>query len=156
MADVTEVYVFLQEHCANTCVECGLLYNQFLIENRFNPGREVPCIAVPALSGSALEWKSPAQCVWDDDEFSQNELVLESKTAIRGIVEQHAPKARTFFTDVLNLQDAGIGELLADLKLMQTEKRDDPQRVHRIYERIESCRRKWPKTIMYASARRLY
>jgi len=125
-----------------------------LIENRFHIDNEAPCIAVPSPSGSALEWRTPAECVWDDAEFTRNELRLESKVAIRGIVEHHAPEAKAFFIDVLKLPDAGIDELLADLVLMQEKKRDDPKRVHRLYERIESCRRSYPKKITYASTRR--
>lgn len=102
---------------------------------------------MPSLTGSAIEWKTPSQCVWNDEEFSQNGLELESKTAIRRVVEQHAPAAKAFFTDVLKLPNAGVNELLADLALMEKENRDDPKRVHRLYERIESCRRYWPDTI---------
>ncbi|KAF1960437.1 putative heterokaryon incompatibility protein [Byssothecium circinans] len=134
MADVTEVYVFLQKHHATT----------------FRVNDQTACIAVPSLSGSTLEWKTPAQCVWDDEEFSQNELKLESKTAIRRTVEQHAPTAKAFFTDVLKLPNAGINELLADLALMQKRNPDDPKRVYRLYERIQSCRRSWPTTITKA------
>lgn len=125
-----------------------------LIENRFSVDDRTACIALPPLSGSALEWKTPAQCVWDDDEFSQNKLELESKTAIRRTVEQHAPTAKAFFTDVLQLPNAGIDELLADLALMQSKKRDDPKRVYRLYERIESHRRSWPKPITHVSTPR--
>ncbi|KAF2262892.1 hypothetical protein CC78DRAFT_605161 [Lojkania enalia] len=91
MAGVAEVYVFIQKHCANT----------------FSVGDQTACIAVPSTSGSGLEWKTRAQCVWDDDEFSQNELKLESKSAIRRTIEQHAPIAKAFFTDILNLPNAG-------------------------------------------------
>jgi hypothetical protein len=149
MADVAEVYVFLQKYSANMWVERSMLNEMLLIENRFSVDDKIACIAVPSSSGSALEWKTPAQCVWDDDEFSQNELELESKTPIRRTVEQHAPTAKAFFTDVLKVPNAGIDELLADLALMQKKKRDDPKRVHRLYERIESCRRRWPKTITH-------
>lgn len=89
--------------------------------------------------------------MWDDEEFSQNGLELESKTAIRRTIEQHASAAKAFFTDILKLPNAGIHELLADLALMQKKKRDDPKRVHRLYERIENCRRRWPDTIMHVS-----
>jgi hypothetical protein len=131
------------------------MFNEILlIKNRFSVNDKTPCIAIPSSSGSALEWKTPDQCVWCDDEFSQNELELESKTAIRRTVEQHAPTAKAFFTDVLKLPNAGIDELLADLALMQKKKRDDPKRVHRLYERIESCRRIWPKKIKHVSMRR--
>lgn len=85
--------------------------------------------------------------MWNDEEFSQNELKLESKTAICRIVEQHAPAAKAFFTDILKLPNAGVNELLADLALMQKENRDDPKRVHRLYERIGSYRRYSPDTI---------
>jgi hypothetical protein len=113
--------------------------------------KEVACVAIPSLSGSALTWKTPAQCVWDDNEFSQNNIKLESKIAIRPIVEQYMPAAKTFFTHILKLPNAGIHELLADLALMQSKNRCEPKRVHRIYERIESCRRTYSQTIMYAS-----
>lgn len=126
-----------------------MLNEMLLIENRFGIDDKIACIAVPSSSGSALEWKTPAQCVWDDDEFSQNELELESKTPIRRTVEQHAPTAKAFFTDVLKVPNAGINELLADLALMQKRKRNDPKRVYRLYERIESCHRRWPKTITH-------
>lgn len=85
--------------------------------------------------------------MWDDEEFSENGLELECKTAIRHTVEQHAPAAKAFFIDVLKLPNAGVDELLADLALMQKEHRDDPERVHRLYERIASCRRRWPNAI---------
>jgi hypothetical protein len=83
----------------------------------------------------------PAHCVWDDNEFSQNELQLESKTALRHLVEQYMPSTKNFFTQILRLQDADTHELLADLILMQTEKCNDPKRVYRIYERICTHRR---------------
>lgn len=89
--------------------------------------------------------------MWDDIEFSQNGLELESKTAIRRSVEEHAPSTKAFFTDVLKLPNAGLGELLADLALMQEQNRDDPKRVYRLYERIESCRRSRPKSIKQVS-----
>lgn len=131
-----------------------MLIKMLLIENRFSVDDQTACIAVPSLLGSALEWKTPAQCVWDDEEFSQNELELESKTAIRRTVEQHVPAAKAFFTNVLKLPDAGIDELLGDLAIMQKEKRDDPKRVYRLYERIESCRRRYLHTIRQVFAPR--
>lgn len=90
----------------------------------------------------------PTECVWDDSEFSQNELQLESKTALRRIVRENLPEAEDFFTRILRLQDAGIHELLADLELMQTGNRNDPERVYRLYERIETYRRYWEEDIM--------
>lgn len=151
MADVTEVYVYLQNHCADTCVGCSMLNGMLLIENRFSVDDTTACIAVPSLPGSVLEWKTPAQCVWDDNEFSQNELELQSKTAIRRNVEQHAPTAKAFFINVLQLQNAGIDELLADLALMQKKELDNPRRVHRLYERIASHCRSCPNTIRHVS-----
>jgi hypothetical protein len=87
--------------------------------------------------------------VWDDDEFSQNDIKLESKIALRRIVEQHMPAAKAFFTQILKLPNAGINELLADLALMQATSSYDSKRVDRIYERIESCRRTYPRKIRY-------
>lgn len=113
------------------------------------------CIAVPSSSGSSLDWKTPAQCVWDDREFSANELELESKTTIRRIVEEHAPTVKGFFTDILKLRDAGIEELLADLVLMQKTEDCEPGRVYRLYERIESCRRGRAQIITQVFAPRL-
>lgn len=121
-----------------------------LIINSFSVNDNVACIALP-LSGSVLQWITPAQCVWDDDEFSQNGLELESKTAIRRVVEHHAPTAKAFFINLLKLPNAGIDEMLADLALMQQQKRNDPTRVHRLYERIESYRRSYQGDIMHAS-----
>jgi hypothetical protein len=128
-----------------------MLVETSLIERRFNWDNTTRCIAVPSSSGSALKWKTPAQCVWGDDEFSQNELKLRSKTAIRRIIEQHAPKAKAFFTNILKLSNAGIDELLADLALMQKNNHNNPTRVHRLYESIECCRRSWPKKIRQVS-----
>jgi hypothetical protein len=127
------------------------LIDLLLIESRFSVDDETVCIAVPSLSGPGLEWKTPAQCVWDDEEFSQNEIELESKLAIRPILEDHMPTAKAFFTNVLKLSNAGIVELLDDLKLMQREERDDPRRVYRLYERIESCRRHYSYQIKHVS-----
>lgn len=126
-----------------------MLNEMLLIEHRFDVDNKTACIAVPSLSGPVLEWKTPAECVWDDDEFTKNELELESKTVIRRTVEQHAPTVKAFFTNVLRLPNAGIDELLADLALMQEKKRDDPERVYRLYERIDSCRRGWPILITH-------
>ena len=88
-----------------------------------------------------MEWKKPSECVWDDQEFSQNELQIRSKVAIRHIVERHFPTTKAFFTKILNLLDAGICELLLDLKLMQEHDCDEPDRVYRLYERIQNFRR---------------
>jgi hypothetical protein len=126
-----------------------MLSEMLLIGNRLRINTQSLCIALPSSSGSTLEWKTPAQCVWGDDEFSQNGLELESKSAIRRIVEQHVPRTKAFFTEVIQLPDAGIDELLGDLALMQKNKRDDSKRVYRLYERIESCRRSWPDKIKY-------
>jgi hypothetical protein len=135
-------------------VECGVLYDIVLTKNRGQVSYETPCIAVPSSSGSSVEWKSRSQCVWGDDEFSQNEIKLESRYAIRHIVERHAPETRRFFTDFLRLSDAGVTELLADLALMQKGNREDPKRVYRLYERIESYRRSALHLIKHVSARR--
>jgi hypothetical protein len=112
---------------------------------------EVACIAIPRQSESALTWKTPAQCVWDDDEFSQNNIKLESKIALLPIVDLHMPAAKMFFTQILRLPNAGINELLADLALMQATASYNSKRVNQIYERIESCRRTYPRKIKYVS-----
>lgn len=83
----------------------------------------------------------PSECVWDDSEFSQNELQLQSKIAMQQIIEQHAPAAASFFTAIIKLPNAGIDELLGDLKLLQRDGSDDSATVFRLYERIEVCRR---------------
>ncbi|KAK8912646.1 hypothetical protein VCV18_012325 [Metarhizium anisopliae] len=131
MAEVVDVYVFLQMHHATT-----------LNEN-------TRCIALPASSGSALEWKTPAQCVWDDDEFSQNGLELVSKTAVRSIIEHYAPTTKEFFTNILRLPNAGIYELLEDLALMQEAEHDIPEQVYQLYERVQTYRRSCPEAIVH-------
>ncbi|KAF2008954.1 putative heterokaryon incompatibility protein [Aaosphaeria arxii CBS 175.79] len=131
--DLTDIYVLIQEHCADT----------------FSADDKYPCIAIPSPSGTKFEWKSPSQCVWDDEEFSQNELILESKIAIHHIIEQYAPTAVPFFTKVLEIPNAGVAELLADLKLMQEQKRDEPKRVYLLYERISNYRRGFAGMIKY-------
>jgi hypothetical protein len=112
---------------------------------------KVACVAIPSRSKSALTWKTPAQCVWDDKEFSQNKIELKSKIALRPIVEQQMPAAKTFFTHVLKLPNAGIHELLADLALMQAKSCNDSKRIYQIYKRIESCRRTYSQPIMQVS-----
>jgi hypothetical protein len=47
------------------------------------------CVAIQSRSESALTWKTPARCVWDDNEFSRNEIKLESKITLRTIVGLH-------------------------------------------------------------------
>lgn len=133
-----------------------MLNEVLLIENRFRVDDRTAYIAVPSSSGSTLEWKTRAQCVWDDDEFSQNGLKLESKTAIRSIVERHLPIAKAFFIELLKLPNAGTHELLADLALMQKKKLDDSKRVYRLYERISSWRRAYPNMIKYVSIPRAW
>ena len=105
---------------------------------RINPGTRV--IAIPSESGS-LQWKTPSECIWDDSEFSQNGLQLQSKIAMRQITEQHDISVAMFFTSVVGLQNAGISELLDDLALMQQDGSDDTATVFRLYERIEVYRR---------------
>lgn len=80
-------------------------------------------------------------CVWDDSEFSQNELQLRSKIAMQKIIMQHAPAATSFFTSVIKLPNVGIDELLGDLRLLQQDGSDDSATVFRLYERIEVYRR---------------
>ncbi|USP80364.1 uncharacterized protein yc1106_07638 [Curvularia clavata] len=121
LAQVMEVYVFLQTYHPYTCD----------FDDRD------ACIAVPSMRESNLEWKMPAECVWGDREFSENELQLESKTALRSIVRENIPDAEDFFTRILMLPNAGINELLTDLVFMQTENRDDSKRVYQLYERIQ-------------------
>lgn len=126
-----------------------MLNGMLLTWRRFYINRQTACIAIPSLSGCALEWKTPSQCVWDDAEFSQNGLELNSKTAIRRTVEQFAPMAKAFFTDVLKLRNANIKELLTDLILTQKNKPNDTDTVYRLYERIETHRRSSRKAIMH-------
>jgi hypothetical protein len=112
---------------------------------------DVACVAIPSPSEPSLNWKTPAQCVWDDAEFSQNGIELKSKIALRPIVKQHMLAAEAFFTKILKLPNAGIEELLADLALMQgTSSRRNSKRIHRLHERIESCRRTYSRRIKYA------
>lgn len=115
--------------------------------NRFIVNDETACIAVLPKSGSILEWKTRLQCVWDDCEFSHYGLELESKTSIRQNIEQDSVVGKKFFTDVIKLRNAGLRELLDDLVLMQEQGRDDPDRVHRLYKRIESHRLQNPNII---------
>lgn len=63
LADVVEVYVFLQTFHINSCVECSSLNLKFLTENRVYAPQQIACIAVPSPSGPRLEWKMPSQCV---------------------------------------------------------------------------------------------
>lgn len=83
----------------------------------------------------------PSECVWDDSEFSQNELQLRSKIAMQQIITQHAPAATSFFTSIIKLPNAGIDELLGDLRLLQQDGSDDSATIFRLYERIEVYRR---------------
>lgn len=98
------------------------------------------CIALPSPSGG-LEWRKPSQCVWDDAEFVENGLELKSKVATRRVIERHAPSASLFFTNILRLPNAGIDELLADLRLLQEVGSDDTMTIFRLYERIQTYRR---------------
>ena len=95
----------------------------------------------------------PSQCVWDDEEFLRNDLVLESKFAIRKVVMEHMPAARIFFDYILHLPNAGVADILADLELMAKGNRDSPDRVHRLYGRLQALRRFLPSTIMYDHTR---
>jgi len=98
------------------------------------------CIAIPTENG-ALEWKTPSQCVWDDAEFTQNGLNLQSKVSMKKLIEQHTPNATHFFTDLLKIPDAGIDELLEDLRLLQQALSNDSKTVFLLYERIQThCR----------------
>jgi hypothetical protein len=83
----------------------------------------------------------PSQCVWRDTEFSENGLQLRSKLAMQPLIEYHAPDTSPFFTEILKLPDAGIHELLEDLKILQQESSDDVMLVFRLYERIQTHRR---------------
>jgi len=83
----------------------------------------------------------PSQCVWDDQEFSQNGLQLQSKVALRRIIEQHSPITTSFFTNILKLSNAGIDELLDDLQILQRNGSDNSMIIFRLYERIETYRR---------------
>lgn len=69
---------------------------------------------------------------------------------MRQIIEQHDPAVASFFTSVVRLPNAGIGELLGDLTLMQQDGSDDPATVFRLYERIEVYRRSSPDKIKCA------
>jgi hypothetical protein len=119
---------------------CKKIGYPVLTKNRTGFGDGSTSVAIP-LSESRVEWKSRSQCVWNDDAFSQIGLHLETKTAIQNVVEKYAPKLAVFFTDDLELPDAGICEMLDDLKLMQEQKRTDIERVHRLYRGIQSFSR---------------
>ncbi|OBT52528.1 hypothetical protein VE04_07127, partial [Pseudogymnoascus sp. 24MN13] len=123
MQAVSSVYEYLQVFCPAITID---------------PRSRI--IAIPSESGS-LEWKMPSECVWDDSEFSQNELQLRSKIAMEQIIKQHAPAAASFFTAIIKLPNAGIDELLSDLRLLQQDGSDDSATVFRLYERIEVYRR---------------
>jgi hypothetical protein len=87
--------------------------------------------------------------VWNDDEFSQHELQLESKMAIRDMIERNAPSSKKFFTECLKLPNAGINEMLGDLRIMQERKRSDIKRIHRLYGRIQSLHHIHAEEIKY-------
>ncbi|KAF2176591.1 hypothetical protein K469DRAFT_698364 [Zopfia rhizophila CBS 207.26] len=86
-------------------------------------------------------WKRPSECVWDDSEFTQNGLHLQSKTAIRRRLLSYVPRIEVFLTRILNLPNAGVRELLLDLEKLQREGSEDAATIFRIYERISGyCR----------------
>jgi hypothetical protein len=70
---------------------------------------------------------------------------------MRRVIEAHSPLTSLFFTNLLELPDAGINELLEDLKILQREKSNDSRTVFRLYERIETHRRNSAAKIMYVS-----
>jgi hypothetical protein len=119
-----------------------------LIERRSEIDGKIDFIAVP-VSESHIEWRSLAQCVWNDDEFSQHGLQLESKMAIQELIERNAPSAKEFFTECLKLPNAGINEMLGDLRVMQEQKRNDTKRIHQLYGRIESLHHIHAEEIKY-------
>ncbi|KAF2187468.1 hypothetical protein K469DRAFT_772048 [Zopfia rhizophila CBS 207.26] len=121
MSAVAAVYNYLQVHFGNSC----------------NVNNSSYCIAVPSPSGD-LEWRKPSQCVWDDAEFVENGLELKSKVAIRRIIERDAPSASLFFTNILKLPNAGINELLEELKVLQEDGSDNTMTIFRLYERIQT------------------
>jgi hypothetical protein len=122
-----------------------------LIEHRSDINGKIDFIAVP-VSESHLVWRSLAQCVWSDDEFSQHGLQLESKMAIRDMIERNAPSAKKFFTECLKLPNAGINEMLSGLRAMQEWKYNDIKRIHRLYESIQSLRHIHAEEIKYVLA----
>jgi hypothetical protein len=124
--------------------------HMLLISERCNIDASSLCIAVPTASGS-LEWKRPSQCVWEDHEFSQNGLKLQSKVTIKPIIEQHAPATTLFFTTILKLPNAGIDELLKDLQLLQETTSNDWKIVFLLYERIQTYCRSSTIKIKYIS-----
>ena len=111
-----------------------------LINNSLSIDSSSCCIAVPSTSGK-LQWKTPSECVWRDTEFSENGLQLRSKLAVQPLIDLHAPDTSPFFTNILKLPDAGIDELLGDLKMLQQESSDDVMLVFLFYERIQTHRR---------------
>jgi hypothetical protein len=119
-----------------------------LIEHRSDIDGKIDHIAVP-VSESRIEWRSLAQCVWNDDEFSQHGLQLESKMAIRDMIERNAPSAKKFFIKCLKLPNAGINEMLGGLRVMQERKSNDIKRINRLYGRIQSLRHIHAEEIKY-------
>jgi hypothetical protein len=107
------------------------------------------CIAIPT-ENSSLEWKKPSQCVWDDAEFTQNGLKLQSKVAMKHLIEKHTPDTTRFFTELLKIPNAGIDELLDDLKLLQQTQSNASKIVFRLYERIQTYCRSSAAKIKYA------
>ncbi|RFU23945.1 hypothetical protein B7463_g12390, partial [Scytalidium lignicola] len=153
IASSTEALAYLQQLRSNSSTTMQTVssvyeYLQYYFQRcAIDPGSHV--IAIPSALGS-LEWKTPSECVWDDSEFSQNELQLRSKIAMRQIIEQHAPIAILFFTTIIKLQNAGIDELLSDLELLQRDGSDDSATIFRLYERIETYHRSSPAKIKRA------
>ncbi|KAF2104912.1 hypothetical protein NA57DRAFT_51704 [Rhizodiscina lignyota] len=126
MLTVANVYMYLQSYGTQSTV-----HNHFCLSLS---------IAVPSDSGS-LTWKLPFQCVWGDHEFSQNGLHLRSRISLQHIMERYLSDAVSFFTGILRIPNAGIDDLLGDLRLLQQEHSDDASTIFRLYERITAhCR----------------
>ena len=92
--------------------------------------------------------------MWDAQEFSLNNLQLRTKVVMQRVVSSSYPNTEdstvpSFFTDVVKLPNAGIDELLDDLRLMQRDQSDDSTVIYRLYEVIQTYSLRAPDKIRY-------
>jgi len=104
-------------------------------------------ILVSGDNGS-FSWKKPSDCVWSNEAFRKTTLKLKSKAALSADYNKNLVY---FFTNVLEIRDAGLEEFIADLQLLRTNESTDEATVQILYKLIQSSASDNENLVRYAA-----
>lgn len=85
-----------------------------------------------------MEWRKSTQCVFNSTLYEENGLILRGKFSLQKALRFCSIATKRFFVNVLRIPDAGIIELLEDLRILKEENCTDITAVKAFYGAISA------------------